>query len=111
MTRKRTEAERITNNPEINAVGVLRAYLMVRTPHRTSSELVDAIRRRYAQPVVAGSTVYGWYDVFIEIDVPNKNKFTTIIQELLHEHLDVTHIESAVERTAYHPFGTLVRAS
>lgn len=84
---------------------------MVRTRNRTSRELVDAIRRRYAQHVVAGSTVYGWYDVFIELDVPSKTKFTAIIQELLHDHVAVTHIDSAVERPAHHPFGTLVRAS
>jgi hypothetical protein len=79
---------------------VLKAYLMLRTPNRTSNELVDVIRQHYKQHFLAGGTVYGWYDVFIELDVPNQKKLTTIKQELLHDHLNVTHIDTAVERTS-----------
>ena len=89
-------------------MGVLRAYLMVRTRNRTSNEFVEVIRQHYKQHFLSGGTVYGWYDVFIELDVPSKNKVTAMIQELLHDHLNVTHIETAVERTSYHSLGTPV---
>jgi hypothetical protein len=73
---------------------------MLRTLNRTSKELVDLIRQHYKQHFLAGGTVYGWYDIFIELDVPNQKKLTTIKKELLHGYLNVTHIESAVERTS-----------
>lgn len=90
---------------------VLRAYLMLRTLNRTSNEIVDAIRQHYKQHFLAGSTVYGWYDVFIELDISNKNTLTTIVQELMHNHLNVTHIETAIERTSNHPLETPLLAS
>ena len=84
---------------------VLRAYLMVRTLKRTSNELVDVIKQHTKQQVLAGGTVYGWYDVFIELDVPNQKNLTTIKQELLHDHLNITHIDTAVELTSDPPLG------
>ncbi len=87
---------------------VLRAYLMLRTLNRTSNELVDVIRQHYKQHFLAIGTVYGWYDVFIELTVPDQKKLTAIKQELLHDYLNVTHIETAVERTSDHPLGTPV---
>jgi hypothetical protein len=77
---------------------VLRAYLMIRTLNRTSNEIVETIRHHYEQHFIAGSTVYGWYDVFIELDIPSRDKLTTIFKELLHNQLNVAHIETAVER-------------
>jgi hypothetical protein len=82
---------------------MVRAYLMARTLNRTSNELVDAFRRTYDPYFIAGSTVYGWYDAFIEVDLPNRATFTTILQELLHDQPNVTHLEAAVERPGNHP--------
>lgn len=79
---------------------VLKAYLMLRTLNRTSKELVNFIRQHYKQHFLSGGMVYGWYDVIIELDVPNQKKLTTIKKKLLHDHLNVTHIETAVERTS-----------
>jgi hypothetical protein len=71
---------------------------------------METVRRRYEQHFIAGSSVYGWYDVFIELDIPNRDKLTTIIKELLHDQLDVTHLETAVERTSNQPLGAPLNA-
>jgi hypothetical protein len=78
---------------------VLRAYLMIRTLNRTSNEIVETIRHHYEQHFIAGSTVYGWYDVFIDLDITSHDKLTTIIKEFLHDQLNVTHNETTIEMT------------
>ena len=90
---------------------VLRACLMLRTLNLTSNEVVNAIRQHFKQHILAGSIVYGWYDIFIELDIPSKNTLITIVQELLHYHLNVTHIETTIERISNHPLRTPLLAS
>jgi hypothetical protein len=92
-------------------VAMVRVNLMTRTLNRTSNELVDAFRRTYEPSFIAGSTVYGWYDIFIELDLPSRDTFTTILQELLPVRLNITHLETAVERPANHPLNVLFLAS
>jgi len=90
---------------------MVRAYLMARTLTRTSNELGNAFRRTYEPYFIAGSTVYGWYDIFIEFDLPSRDTFTMILQELLHVRLNITHLETAVEQPANHPLNVLFLAS
>jgi hypothetical protein len=84
---------------------VLRAYLMLRTLNRTSNELVETITHHYEQHFITGSAVYGWHDVFTELDIPSHNKLTTIVKELLYDQSNVTHNETTVERTPEQPLG------
>jgi len=79
---------------------MLIAYVLVRTRCGTSKEVIDDLRKNYGENLIQSSIVYGWYDVLVELEIPNAEKLSEIMDGLKRNHRNIIHIGTAIERTA-----------
>ena len=83
----------------------MKACILVQTRFEESIGIIDVLRNRYSKFFLQGSSVYGWYDAIVELEIPNIDKLSEITEELKQSQPDITHIETIVERTEdFQPF-------
>ncbi len=78
----------------------MKAYIFLRTLGNTKREIIDNLEKKYTQSFIQGGTVYGWYDLVIELKAPNTKEINNIVDELKKNYTDIIHVGLAVERTA-----------
>jgi hypothetical protein len=77
----------------------LRAYVFMQTKFVSSKDVVEYPRRGHEESFRKGISLHGWYDAVAELEIPNTQELSHIIDDLKRNYLDTTHICTAVEIT------------